>query len=231
MTTTKNKGTSIKAITYNLMCEMQGNAEYVGWLNALRETTDKLVRAEGENKRLQTQATNATKGKDLAQTMLAAEMAKHKTTRDRLATTEGEFISFMKNFKALEDENERLRYEVEILRPIADDGMTNSFLMAQGEDKLANAEAEIKRLKHELHKAKESAESSLKGCVIALDENQSLRAQLTEVRTNTQNIPTNGSQDALDALKRIMQVDVSGRNAWAAHKEMQEIARKALQHE
>lgn len=146
--TTKNKGTSIKAITYNLMCEMQATPEYVGWLNALRETTDKLVRAEGENKRLQTQVANAVKGKDLAQTMLAAEMAKHKTTRDKLATVEGE----------------------------------------------------NKRLKHELHQSK----------------------------ANTQNVATNDSQDALDALKRILAVDVSGRNAWTAHKEMQAIAKEVL---
>lgn len=182
--TTKNKGTSIKAITHSLMCEMQATPEYVGWLNALRETTDKLVRAEGENKRLQTQATNATKGKDLAQTMLAAEMAKHKTTRDKLATVEGEVKFHKERYRILEQTS-----EVEI-----------KAALSQESAAMQNAKAEIKRLKHELHKA----------------------------QSNTQNIPTNGSQDALDALKRILQVDTSGRNAWTAHKEMQAIAKEVL---
>lgn len=73
-------------------------------------------------------------------------------------------------------------------------------MLAKKSQELANAETEIKRLKHELHQSK----------------------------ANTQNIPTNGSQDALDALKRILQVDVSGHNAWTAHKEMQEIAKEVL---
>lgn len=73
-------------------------------------------------------------------------------------------------------------------------------MLAKKSQELANAETEIKRLKHELHQSK----------------------------ANTQNIPINDSQDALDALKRILAVDVSGRNAWTAHKEMQEIAKEVL---
>ncbi len=76
-------------------------------------------------------------------------------------------------------------------------------MLAKKSQELANAETEIKRLKHELHQSKAS----------------------------TQNIPKNDSNDALDALKRIVEVDVSGRNAWTAHKEMQEIARGVLKDE
>ena len=112
--------------------------------------------------------------------------------------------------------------------------LANNMLAAQLQ-KQKECEDEIKRLKHELHKAKESesgmkntVESLLKGCNIALNENQTLRAQLTEVRTNTQNIPKNDSNDALDALKRITEVDVSGRNAWTASNIMKKIAKEVL---
>ena len=73
-------------------------------------------------------------------------------------------------------------------------------MLAKKSQELANAETEIKRLKHELHQSK----------------------------ANTQNIPTNVSNDALDALKRIVEVDVSGRNAWTASNIMKKIARGVL---
>ena len=73
-------------------------------------------------------------------------------------------------------------------------------MLAKKSQELANAETEIKRLKHELHQSK----------------------------TNTQNIPKNDSNDALDALKRITEVDVSGRNAWTASNIMKKIAKEVL---
>jgi len=73
-------------------------------------------------------------------------------------------------------------------------------MLAKKSQELANAETEIKRLKHELHQSK----------------------------ANTQNIPKNVSNDALDALKRITEVDVSGRNAWTASNIMKKIAKEVL---
>lgn len=73
-------------------------------------------------------------------------------------------------------------------------------MLAKKSQELANAETEIKRLKHELHQSK----------------------------ANTRNVPTNVLDDALDALKRIVEVDVSGRNAWTASNIMKKIARGVL---
>lgn len=76
-------------------------------------------------------------------------------------------------------------------------------MLAKKSQELANAETEIKRLKHELHQSK----------------------------ANTRNVPTNDSNEALDALKRIVEVDVSGRNAWTASNIMKKIARGVLDNE
>ena len=73
-------------------------------------------------------------------------------------------------------------------------------MLAKKSQELANAETEIKRLKHELHQSK----------------------------ANTRNVSTNVLDDALDALKRITEVDVSGRNAWTASNIMKKIARGVL---
>lgn len=73
-------------------------------------------------------------------------------------------------------------------------------MLAKKSQELANAETEIKRLKHELHQSK----------------------------ANTRNVSTNVLDDALDALKRIVEVDVSGRNAWTASNIMKKIARGVL---
>lgn len=73
-------------------------------------------------------------------------------------------------------------------------------MLAKKSQELANAETEIKRLKHELHQSK----------------------------ANTRNVPKNDSNDALDALKRIVEVDVSGRNAWTASNIMKKIAKEVL---
>lgn len=73
-------------------------------------------------------------------------------------------------------------------------------MLAKKSQELANAETEIKRLKHELHQSK----------------------------ANTRNVPKNMSNDALDALKRIVEVDVSGRNAWTASNIMKKIAKEVL---
>ena len=73
-------------------------------------------------------------------------------------------------------------------------------MLAKKSQELANAETEIKRLKHELHQSK----------------------------ANTRNVPKNVLDDALDALKRIVDVDVSGRNAWTASNVMKKIARGVL---
>ena len=73
-------------------------------------------------------------------------------------------------------------------------------MLAKKSQELANAETEIKRLKHELHQSK----------------------------ANTRNVPKNDSNDALDVLKRIVEVDVSGRNAWTASNIMKKIAKEVL---
>lgn len=73
-------------------------------------------------------------------------------------------------------------------------------MLAKKSQELANAETEIKRLKHELHQSK----------------------------ANTRNVPKNVLDDALDALKRIVEVDVSGRNAWTASNIMKKIAKEVL---
>lgn len=73
-------------------------------------------------------------------------------------------------------------------------------MLAKKSQELANAETEIKRLKHELHQSK----------------------------ANTRNVPKNMLDDALDALKRITEVDVSGRNAWTASNIMKKIAKEVL---
>lgn len=138
---------------------------------------------------------------------------------------EKSFLVFYQLMREMTDKDIKRERELENAKRGTE--LANNMLAAQLQ-KQKECEDEIKRLKHELHKAKESAESSLKDCAIALDENQSLRAQLTEVRTNTQNIPKNGSNDALDALKRIVEVDVSGRNAWTASNIMKKIARGVL---
>lgn len=77
--------------------------------------------------------------------------------------------------------------------------LANNMLAAQLQ-KLKECEGEIKRLKHELHQSK----------------------------ANTRNVPKNDSNDALDALKRITEVDVSGRNVWTASNIMKKIARGVL---
>lgn len=77
--------------------------------------------------------------------------------------------------------------------------LANNMLAAQLQ-KQKEWEDEIKRLKHELHQSK----------------------------ANTRNVPTNVLDDALDALKRIVEVDVSGRNAWTASNIMKKIAKEVL---
>ena len=77
--------------------------------------------------------------------------------------------------------------------------LANNMLAAQLQ-KQKGFEDEIKRLKHELHQSK----------------------------ANTRNVPKNDSNDALDALKRIVEVDVSGRNAWTASNIMKKIAKEVL---
>lgn len=77
--------------------------------------------------------------------------------------------------------------------------LANNMLAARIQ-KQKECEDEIKRLKHELHQSK----------------------------ANTRNVPTNVLDDALDALKRIVEVDVSGRNAWTASNIMKKIAKEVL---